>query len=73
MATRTRKCPKCGQEAPARVLYGYRMITPELEEDLQSGRSMLGGCLLDSKNPEWFCRSCGHGWRSRAKRLVDEA
>jgi hypothetical protein len=56
-------CPKCGAERSAEIVYGLPAFTKDLQQALEDGRVVLGGCLVDPAQPRWLCRSCGekHG------------
>jgi len=41
------KCPRCGSTNTARYLYGYPSFSDKLQEKLDSGKLVLGGCCLD--------------------------
>jgi hypothetical protein len=52
------KCPKCGSERVARILYGEPMGSEELMADLKAGRIVLGGCCITGDDPAWKCLEC---------------
>jgi hypothetical protein len=54
---RPRKCPECGSQRIATILYGF----PDFEaikDDLESGRIILGGCCISDTDPAWQCLAC---------------
>ena len=52
-------CPECGSNRIADILYGLPHYGyPDLRRDLDEGRIVLGGCLVESGQPRWFCMSC---------------
>lgn len=51
-------CPACGSVRVAEVIYGMPAFTPELEADLEAGRSILGGGCVSSDDPRWRCLDC---------------
>jgi len=55
-----RFCPSCKSEQVIPIVYGYP--GKELFEDAEKGRVELGGCVVDSHNPDWKCRVCKHAW-----------
>ena len=57
-----RKCPKCGSNSVAKILYGYMNISEELDKELKEKRTFLGGCNVSLINPKWFCNKCSFGW-----------
>ncbi len=54
-----RKCSSCGAKPVATILYGYPAFSAELEEKLQSGAIVLGGCCITDDDPKWACSHCG--------------
>lgn len=56
------RCPKCGSEKVAEILWGMPAYSEELQYDLDEGRVVLGGCFVgeDGEDPFWHCTSCGH-------------
>jgi predicted RNA-binding Zn-ribbon protein involved in translation (DUF1610 family) len=51
------KCPKCGASTIAKILYGLPVFH-EVEEDLNAGRLVLGGCCMCGDDPKWQCTTC---------------
>jgi len=56
--TQPSKCPKCGSERVARILYGEPMGSEALMADLKAGRIVLGGCCITGDDPKWQCLEC---------------
>lgn len=56
------RCPRCGSKKVARILYGYPMMTPEFRRDLDSGKVVLGGCIVSDTDSQWQCRECDAEW-----------
>ncbi|MCC9604981.1 hypothetical protein LOC68_25260 [Blastopirellula sp. JC732] len=52
-------CPKCGSTRIADVLYGLPDFSDELQQDLDAGKIVLGGCCVTGDDPVWRCRECG--------------
>ena len=52
------KCPHCGSNRIANILYGYPAYSEELEADRASGRITLGGCYVSNDDPVWQCADC---------------
>jgi hypothetical protein len=57
------KCGFCGSKRCAEILYGRVAMTEQLQEDLASGKVVLGGCLVYEDMPRWRCLDCGREWR----------
>jgi len=43
----------------ADILYGMVVFSEDLEQDIESGRIVLGGCCLTGDDPVWKCTQCG--------------
>jgi len=52
------KCPHCGSNRIANILYGYPVFSDELEADRAAGRVTLGGCYVSDDDPVWQCADC---------------
>ncbi len=65
VAYRRKTCPECGGRKIARIMYGYMPIDEKLQEKLDSGKIVLGGCCVGPDDPGWECGECGHGWGRR--------
>jgi hypothetical protein len=64
---RPRKCPGCGNPLIGKILYGMPDFSKELEESLEKGEVILGGCCLEVDDPVWQCKKCGQQfWRKGA-------
>lgn len=53
-----RKCPACGSKRVASIMYGYPILSEELEKQLEAGEITLGGCCISSDDPKWECVDC---------------
>ncbi len=51
------KCPRCGYTKRKEILYGFRYLSPEEEK-----KYTLGGCLITTSNPKWYCTKCRHSY-----------
>jgi hypothetical protein len=60
-----KKCPKCGYEKIAEILWGNPAWSKKLEKDLAAGKVALGGCCVEENNDQWQCGSCKHEWGRR--------
>lgn len=70
------QCPNCGSSETARIEYGLIKVEPggQFDRDLETGRVVLGGCMISGDDPDRYCRSCGHSWRARrAKPRLSES
>lgn len=54
-----KKCPVCGSNRLAKILYGRPFFTPKLQDALDSGKIILGGCCVSGDDPKWQCADCG--------------
>ena len=53
------KCPVCGFKPVATILYGYPCFSPELQKEIEEGKTTLGGCDTSPGQPRWECTNCG--------------
>lgn len=62
------KCPQCGSDNIATILYGMPMFTEELERQLEAGEVVLNGCeiVLNEPQYEFECQACGHRFDAEA-------
>jgi len=48
-------CPICGKkDMVIPIIYG--MPDEELFEESEQGKVHLGGCVIGSEDPEWYCK-----------------
>jgi len=59
-----KKCPKCGSDSIAEILYGLPAYDEQMERDLEAGKIVLGGCCIFDDSPRWHCNKCEHEWGS---------
>jgi hypothetical protein len=50
------KCPRCGNKTVLPIAYG--MPGPDLWEESQKGRVLLGGCVIMPNQPRKACTTC---------------
>jgi hypothetical protein len=51
------KCPHCRtNDKVIEILYG--MPTHDAYQDSLKGLLKIGGCIVDEKNPDWYCKRC---------------
>lgn len=53
------KCPTCGKSPVATILYGMPNLNEELQQKLDEGRTVIGGCCCAYDDPVWQCSYCG--------------
>jgi DNA-directed RNA polymerase subunit M/transcription elongation factor TFIIS len=61
--THKKKCPGCGADNTAFILYGLPSFDKSLEQDLENGLIVLGGCDLFEDNPKFQCNECRYSWK----------
>jgi hypothetical protein len=61
--THKKKCPDCGADNTAFIQYGLPSFDKSLEQDLDNGLIVLGGCDLFENNPKFQCNECRYYWR----------
>ena len=64
MQSKPKKCPECGSDSIAEILYGLPAYDEQMERDLDAGKIVLGGCCVSDDSPEWHCNKCKHEWGS---------
>lgn len=55
-----RKCPKCGSNNVAEILYGLPDFSDEMLQALKDGKIVCGGCCISGNDPEYRCNKCGY-------------
>lgn len=53
-----KNCPRCGSTQIADIMYGMAAMSEELEDNLRSGKVVLGGCVITADDPKWQCAEC---------------
>jgi hypothetical protein len=53
------KCPGCGSEKVALILWGLPAYSDELQREMDAGKIVLGGCCVSADDPSWTCIDCG--------------
>jgi hypothetical protein len=61
---RRTQCPSCRSDNVAEIVYGLVSLDQELNEALERGRVVLGGCEVTDHDPKWHCNACGAEFRS---------
>ena len=54
-----KSCARCGSKRIAKILYGLPAFSKELQESLDEGSVVLGGCNVGEDDPTWACADCG--------------
>lgn len=68
-----RICPRCGSKKTAKILYGMPVMSPELEEQLNRGDVVLGGCCITDCDPVYHCNKCKKDFGAPTAELEAEA
>lgn len=53
-----KNCPNCNSPSLAKILYGMPNYDDDLNDDLQSGKVVLGGCSETDNDPDLHCLVC---------------
>ena len=53
-----KRCPACGSENIAGILYGLPVFSPSLEKEIKENKTVLGGCCITEDDPAWKCIDC---------------
>ena len=54
---RIKKCPKCGSDRVAPILYGLPVFDEDLKRKIESEEIYLGGCCVGNADPQFHCFS----------------
>jgi len=57
-----KQCPFCGNFKIAKILYGLPDFSDKLQEKLESGKIVLGGCCVKPDSPHYKCLDCNTGF-----------
>lgn len=52
------KCPECGSEKIADILYGLPAFSTSLKDRIKDHKIVLGGCCISGNDPAWKCIAC---------------
>lgn len=55
-------CPKCNGNSIAKILWGLPAMSEKLEQQLNEGKVVLGGCCVTDNDPKWHCNNCEYEW-----------
>jgi len=53
------KCPACGHAPMTSIIYGEPVFSGKLMQELEEGKTALGGCWLGWDHAAWKCIRCG--------------
>ena len=53
-----RTCPICKNKVIGTILYGMPSFSKKLEIEIESGKTILGGCVIYDISPQWGCTKC---------------
>jgi len=58
-AKKPNKCPECGSDKIASILYGLPAFSESLRLRIRENKTVLGGCCVTGNDPTWKCVDCG--------------
>ena len=67
-AYRPDRCPACGSDRVARILFGLLDMDDDISRKIEEGEIVAGGCLVSDDDPAWRCLDCGVGIHSTSRR-----
>jgi len=53
-------------------MYGMPHYCDELKADLEAGRTVLGGCVVEGDSPAWHCNECEYRWGRLPRHEYDD-
>ncbi len=56
------RCPKCGSENIASIIWDGPVYYDGLIQDIDEGHVHIGGCCITVDDPEWCCNDCEEGF-----------
>ncbi len=59
---RPAKCPRCGSERTASILYDLDHAGASARDDIRLRRAVVRGRSADGNDPRWICFHCGLEW-----------
>lgn len=68
LSRKPESCPKCGHKPVATILFGMPADSEELQKELDSGKTVLGGCCITIPCPTWKCTKCKRAFYSEKER-----
>lgn len=67
-----KRCPLCGENTIAAVIYGYFTNDDDLNAKLNAKQVVWGGCETEPNNPRWKCMNCGTWFHPSGKITKDQ-
>ena len=56
--SKPKKCPKCGHSPVGKILWGMPRMDDKLQELMDAGKIIIGGCCLNGGDATWECSKC---------------
>jgi hypothetical protein len=56
------KCPRCGSEKVAAIVYTIGADAKRLKQEIQSRRVVPAERVPTGNDPRWLCLRCRHEW-----------
>ena len=56
--SKPKKCPKCGHSPVGKILWGMPRMDDKLQELMDAGKIIIGGCCLSGDDATWECSKC---------------
>ena len=56
--SKPRKCPNCGHSPVGKILWGMPRMDDKLQELMDAGKIIIGGCCLSVDDATWECSKC---------------
>lgn len=53
-----RLCPLCGGNNTSKIFWGMPAWSPEMEQEVESKKIVLGGCCIPIPTPSYHCNDC---------------
>ena len=65
-------CPSCNSKNAAEYLYGMPFFDEKLQKQIDEGKVILAGCIINDNSPKYHCNDCGKDWGRRFEETINK-
>lgn len=55
-------CSKCKSTNITKYLWGFPVFSNQLMSDVEEGRVILSGCIINGGESDFYCNNCKYEW-----------
>jgi len=67
-------CPVCSSENSAEIIFGFPGNVVLIQDELDKGIKILGGCDIPENPPKYLCKDCKNEWGvSEWQQIIQDA